>query len=400
MYNSWILVELLYCLLCATCNLAVAGPAELVVMRAHALQESFFGMHVSSVLREPWPSVPFGSYRTWDVWPGVAWSDLNPERSVFRWEALDLLVEKVSKRGVEIVYTFGYVPKWAALTPDFLCGNAARGSCSPPNLEAWTIFVQAVVGRYSGQIKFWELWNEPNAPNFWGGEPEDLVPMAEVAYQIIHEAGGVVLSPAPQGTSGDDWLRNFFAAGGNRFSDVVSFHGYLHGRPELIIDLVHRLARVMDEFGLADKPLWDTEHSWGARDWPYGDAPERQADWLARFLILSAAVGVDRSFWYMWDSAKWGTLFDKRSRSLMMPALVYREVHDWLVGRTPICSISGGVYSCKLAADASLLVLWSTTDQRQLYIDTNYTTVRNIFGVDAKITDGKIMLSETPVLVR
>jgi hypothetical protein len=325
---------------------------------------------------------------------------LNPERGIFRWEALDLFVEKVRKRRVDIVYTFGYVPQWAALRPDESCGEAARGSCSRPALEAWTNFVRAVVGRYSGQIRFWELWNEPNAPNFWAGEPEDLVAMAEVANQIIHEAGGVVLSPALQGTSGDDWLRRYFAAGGNRFCDIVSFHGYLHGSPELIIDLVHRLARVMDEFGLADKPLWDTEHSWGARDWPYGDAPERQAVWLARFLILSAAVGIDRSFWYMWDSPKWGTLFDKRSRSLLIPALAYREAHDWLVGRTPRCSINGEVYTCKLTADASLLVLWSISDRTQLDIDPRYTSVRNIFGADARITDGRITISEIPALIR
>lgn len=367
--------------------------------RAGPVKERFFGMHVASVTAEPWPTVPIGSLRIWDHWPYVSWASLHRAPNTFAWESLDALVEKAGRRGVEIVYTFGYVPPWASSQPAGACETVTPGTCYPPDLSAWRDFVNAIVARYGDRIRYWELWNEPNAKNFWSGHPEDLAAMAEIAYPIIKAAGGTVLSPAPQGMNSDRWLQQYFRAGGHRYTDVVSFHGYLHGPPELIVTLTRKIAAITQEYGLGNKPLWDTEHSWGNSTWPFGDTQENQSVWLARFILLSAASGIDRSFWYMWDSAEWGTLFDRKRRVCLKPARAYREIHSWLVGTTPACSVSGGIYRCTLLGGSGGVVMWRDAGASQTRVDPHLRSARNLWGEEVPVINGEIELGQSPILL-
>jgi hypothetical protein len=380
-------VILLAGILVAKSGLAIGActPAPSVTQTS-TIQSSFWGMHVAAPAYLPWPTVPVGAIRTMGSWPGVAWANANPQDGVYDWTNLDAFVRDVSSHGQDILYSFVWPPSWTSYP-------------SATNLEPWTKFVKAVVARYCNVIKYWELWNEPNASNFWEGSTEDMVEMARVAYPIIRDAGGVVLSPAPQGAYAYKWLDEYFKKGGAAFTDVVAFHGYTFDAPEVIAPLIKNVRNTMLAHGLSGKPLWDTEHSWGDDTWAYGDTPENQSKWLSRFVILEAALGINRSYWYMWDAFDYGKLFDRTTLTIREPGKVYKIMYNWLNGNAVSCTVSSDIYSCAVGASKAIYWHakgWSST----ITVDKKYTKTQNMYGVNGAISRRKVKISGIPVLVQ
>lgn len=330
---------------------------------------AFFGMHISSVIYQPWPQVPLGTLRTWDQWPGISWRDINPTSGTYDWSVLDQVVNSAVNNSVDIVYTFGVTPAWASTNPGGTGCVYGNGSCYAPVVSTWKQFITDLTSRYRGKIKYFEIWNEPNSSDFWQGTTSQLVHMAATAYPIIHSNGGIILSPAPQGTNAHKWLDTYFAAGGYSYTDVVSFHGYLYGAPELITPLVNNIKQVVAKYDDdAAKPIWDTEHSWGSSTWPYGATQDQQAAWAARFLPLSLAAGIDRSIWYMWDGydgkAQWGTLYNATQKQLQLPGMAYREMRNWLLDATlDSCGAYAGFNQCQITRTGGDdgLIIWAPT---------------------------------------
>ena len=49
---------------------------------------------------------------------------------------------------------------------------------APADLPAFLNFVHQVVAHYKGRVYAWEIWNEPDLPNFWDGPYADFYPLA------------------------------------------------------------------------------------------------------------------------------------------------------------------------------------------------------------------------------
>jgi hypothetical protein len=363
----------------------------------------FFGMHLAAQTHEGWPSVKFGIQRTWDSWPGVSWSDLNPSSGVYNWASLDALVNDSVAHGVELVYTFGHVPQWASTNPSGNCDGSAAGDCYAPQAQAWRDFVTQITSRYKGKIKYWEIWNEPNAGNFWKGAHAQLVEMARNAYPIIKNAGGTVLSPSPQGTSSHTWIDAYLNAGGGSYLDIVTFHGYLYGAPETLNALVSNIRAVQDKHGLSAKPLWDTEHSWGDKTWPMGADQDQQSAWLARYIVLSFFHGIERSFWYGWEHFIWGSLFDRTTDTILKPGIAYREVYDWMIGASfGTCQTTGSVYQCRVtrANGYEGLIVWNGSGTSTITVPSGYSRVRTLDATSSAVSGGQVInVGMKPVLI-
>ena len=371
---------------------------------------SFFGMHYSSAQYQPWPGVQFSTLRTWDQYPGVSWADLNPSSGVYNWANLDTVVNAAVAHGVDIIYTFGYVPPWASSNPTGSCAGGPVGTCYRPNPVAWQDFVTQITARYKGKIKYWELWNEPNAGNFWQGTPSDLVTMASAAYPIIAASGGTTLSPAPQGDNAYQWLGSYFAAGGGPYSDIVTFHGYVGGAPELINTLTAKVKSTMAQYGVS-RWVWDTEHSWGDSTWPFGATSDEQSAWLARYIVLSFSDGINRTVWYKYDGyegqPQWGTMFDATSKQMSKPGLAYQQVYKWIVGaKMDSCVLSGAVYQCHLtrATPYEALIVWNvdTMDSQPATFTppTGYTQYQTLDGTTTSFGAGaQVPIGMKPILL-
>src|SRR5262245_39436256 len=80
------------------------------------------------------------------------WRSFEPKKGTWKWDDGDKLVASAANNKLEI--------------NAILMGSAhnAKGGHTFPvdNLDDWSKYVEAVVGRYSKHIHYWEVWNEGN----------------------------------------------------------------------------------------------------------------------------------------------------------------------------------------------------------------------------------------------
>jgi len=152
--------------------------------------------------------IPKGPIRIWDA--GVQWADIEKQRGTYDWTKLDEIVAKAGKRSIMLV--LGHPPAWAAKGgPD---GRHATwmpaGSNRPPaNIDDWRHYVEAVVTRYKGRIRLYQVWNEPADKRFYSGTYPELATAAKAAYQIIKriDKRAKVVSPPLQPRKQAGWHR-------------------------------------------------------------------------------------------------------------------------------------------------------------------------------------------------
>jgi hypothetical protein len=223
----------------------------------------------------------------------------EPPRSA--WEKYDRIVDLAERYGLEIIARLDNPPAWSRADGD------ARGTLAPPDdLNDFGNFVEAVVTRYKGRIRYYQIWNEPNIYPEWGEQtvdPEGYVALLKVAYTRAKAAdpdcvilcAGLAQTLEPGGRNMSDlvYLQRMYDAGVRGYFDIMSVMAYglwtgptdrratpdrtNFARPQLIREIMVRN-------GDADKPIWATEVGWNAvpADFPkpaiYGRVtPEQQA---------------------------------------------------------------------------------------------------------------------------
>ncbi len=385
----------------------------------------FFGMHVTGNLVQDWPAVPFGALGKKNA---TSWRYLQESPGGYHWEPLDRYVEAAESHHVSAMYTFGQTPQWASSNPRAKClGQGHLGCSAPPaNIQHWINYVTAVVTRYKGRIRFYELWNEPGNVGEWSGSYEDMVTLAKHAYRIIKsiDPNAIVLTPAPgAGRYGrqpqrgptnpiqERWMQEYLHAGGNSYADGGSFHAYPYydtcsetlecaGSP--LIAQVDRMRSVMDRNGMAGKPLYVTEGGWRKEeDLP---EPDQQVAFIARWFIILASKGIAGAYWYAWDAKQlWGTLWDPET-GIHPPGKAYAQVHNWLLGATiSPCSVSkDNLWSCPLtrAKGYQALAIWNGSG-KQSYSYTpgkEYKQYRDLVGNTVPIK-GPVQVGIKPILL-
>jgi polysaccharide biosynthesis protein PslG len=371
-----------------------------------AIQGKYFGMTLHNYRTTPWPLIPFASLRTWDT--AVNWADIQPAPNSYIWSNLDALIDLAQRRGVDLVFTLGRTPRWASASPDAKTPYGP-GQCAPPaNVQYWDEFVRAVAVHAGGKIRFWEVWNEPQNPEFYCGNVSTMVELQRRAYEVIKKVdpGAIILTPAPVNARGPRWMSRFLAGGGGNYADIMAFHGYLDpgADPETIIDVITDFKKVFAENGQEKKPVWDTEAGWGQNPWL--PDPHLQAALLAKFYLLHWSAGIERFYWYGYDNVLWGTLWDAQS-GLHKAGIAYREIHQWLQGATMTapCAANRALWKCTLVRENGYraMVLWSSTKgaagASREPVPDDYQQFRDLDGKVHKIVDRSVPVSNSPILV-
>ncbi|MDO8489629.1 MAG: hypothetical protein Q7S42_05950 [Candidatus Omnitrophota bacterium] len=356
-----------------------------------AVPFSYFGNHISN--KGNWPSIAIGSLRMWD--DNTSWELVEKSRGEYDWSAIDYWLGQAESRGINVVYTFGYSPAWARA--------GGKGIDPPLYTVYWDEFVTALVSRYKGRIKFYEGWNESNDPGFWSGTIEKAVELQKNAYRIIHRIDPVakVITPPPTADHAAVWLDKFFEAGGGKYADIISFHGYTHPTSEEIVGLVKNVRSVMRKYGQNRKPLWVSEGGWGKVD-DLSD-PDLQAAFLAKHYLLLWSNDVERFYWYSWDNDPWGTLWDKQN-GIHKAGIAYREVQKWMVGSTMVnpCSMDkDSTWTCGLRlADGSWgLAVWNSKHAQDYRPKDNFIQGLDLQG-NSFAVNGFVTIGNNPVLLK
>ena len=295
----------------------------------------------------------------------------EPHRSA--WEKYDNIVDLAEKHGLEVVPRLSNPPAWTRALTDTIGAKAP-----PDDLADWGDYVYAVVSRYRGQVRYYQLWNEPNIYPEWGEQPVDPEGYTRLlcqGYRRAKEADpdAVILSgalaptvslhpgPGPAlGVSDFVFLQRMYDAGAADCFDVLAVNDYMlwsgptdrrmqplninFARPIYIRD-------IMVANGDAAKPVWISEMNSNAvpnnpdiENWlGYGQVtPEQQA----RYAVLAYQrvmeewpwVGVV-NFWFFKlpsDTEQNQAMYYFRMlEPNFTPMPVYEAMREYTAGLTP-----------------------------------------------------------------
>jgi hypothetical protein len=243
----------------------------------------------------------------------------EPYRSA--WEKYDQIVDLADKYGLEVIARISNPPEWTRAAGD------APGTFAPPDdAQDFADFVGAVVERYRGRIRYYQLWNEPNIYPEWGSyaiDPEEYVALLKAGAEAARAAdpdaviiagalaATINLQPAadaPENSLSDLlFLQRMYGAGAAPYFDVMAVQGYglwsgptdrrMHPR---VLNIGHHafIRDLMVENGDAHKPIWLAEMNWNAApedvEARYGRVTLEQQ---ARYLPLAYQRVIDEWPW-------------------------------------------------------------------------------------------------------
>lgn len=352
------------------------------------------------------PRLPIGTTRSWDSHPGLDWSDINSNPGQYDLKQFNDFIRINQSRDTEIVYTLGRTPPWASSRPD-APGTYGPGQCAPPKrLEDWDKYVNALATEAAGHIRYWELWNEADDPEFYCGDIPTMVTLAQHASAIIKniDPSAKILSPSVTGSTGPAWLGSFLSAGGASYVDIVSFHGYWSATAEDIIPVVASYRKIMKDTHVDSKPLWDTEASWaGIGSYSITDYSKRSA-FLAKYYLLHWSLGIPRFVWYAYDGGqRWGGLWDKGA-GLHRDGVAYREIYKWMVGASmnePCSEDRSGTWTCDLERSGGYhaRAIWNSRSSVRYSVPARFRGYRDLDGKTNTVLGRSITVRDEPILL-
>jgi hypothetical protein len=362
-----------------------------------------FGLHIHDAIHH-WPSVTFGYWRVWDA--GVTWPQVETSRGVYDFSLFDQYVALAEQHNLKIIYTIGNTPQWTSTDPNRVGYQGLPGATAPPqNMQDWQDYVRTIASRYKGKIYAYEIWNEVNLDGYWTGSVAQMVQIAQVAYQTIKQVdpAAVVLAPSVVQEKGKDYMRNFFNAGGDKYSDGVAYHLYdTNPTPELIVDRVYNdTSAIAKQWG---KQIWDTEVGWGP--WGTPSSNLEAASFTARTMILQAAAGINVVVWFAWDDRDWDHIpfVGPDFQTPTAAAGAFNQVQAWLLNSTITCtSTPDGTFQCPVtqADGKQKYIVWNMQTNTTFAVPSSWQvkTVTDLAGSTQAIPGSSISIGIEPVLV-
>ncbi len=424
-------------------RLTVSGSAK-----GQVIPLTYFGLHIDYD-NTPWPNIAFGTQRFWDSDTG--WAQINTAPGVFDWTTTDGRIATALANHVDIIYDLARTPPWAQCADnDRSCGSGnvgwpctfnqpgqgGPGQCFPPNDlnvdgtgtdQHYIDWVTALASRYKGEIKYYEIWNEPTAPIMWQGYDPQLVRMAQDARCIIIGTGCSSLSTYTQkaidpsakittpayvtdtGINVATAMTSFMNDGGGQYVDVISYHGYVQWPlpPETAVTDAAPLQNALAAANQQLKPIFSSEGGFGAK--VAITDPDQESAWIARYELLMQSIGVARSYWYAWDGAT--TPFWTSAGGTNIGGTTYNEMTNWLVGATLTspCLAIGTVWQCGYSRPGGYksLAVWDTSQScnngvcttSTFTIPPGYDYFLDITGVKTHTSGSTVQIGIKPILL-
>ncbi len=382
--------------------------------------EQFFGMHfhrAASTTR--WPEgVGIASWRLWDAY--TAWFKLETGRDQWTWTILDKSVAVAQQQNVELLLTLGLTPAYASARPQEKSSYGDQGQAAEPaSIDDWTRYVRTVVGKYQKPIRYYEIWNEPDLKGFYTGTPQKMAELTKAACKEIRaiDPDIKIVSPSPtSGPWGFKWFKNYLdAMGPQPCFDIVGWHFYtMESTPEKVVSLAAELKSLLRSYKLEKMPIWNTEAGYYIENITgpkvLGTVPahkltldQGQAQaFYARAMLLSWSSGIDRYYWYSWDSNIMGTLdFDTGRPKPMATAIA--TTAKWMKGAViDRCTQTDGYWSCEVKRDGQTqYAVWveQGTQLKELPSTWKFAQITDLDGRTQPLRTHKIELSIAPVLL-
>ena len=458
-----------------------------------AIPNTLFGASFR-LQNDPWPPVDGSSEtakiyatRIWDDWTatgnpmpgGLKWSEIQGTNTTPDFGNFDIRVrtQAVAQR-MSVTYTFGGTPQWATscgTTDPSSCLPGPTGSgfggglqckgptdygCVPPSDVAadgsgadalYVSLATSIAARYAGQIEYYEIWNEADAPQFWcfphstltppsaicgsidpinNANAESLKRLVRMAWDlknVIHciDPAARILSPSFHVDTALTWFHNYNLTSINAPAGVAGVSGVpagcnwaaqtvtgkmtydfvnLHARgasaaapnpagnwsPEAIVAAYANTAAEIANDSLPNPGvIFNDEFGYNSTVEGGGNQNGYSA-YVSRALIWCASLGFTECVWYQWDSQFGAGL------SGTAAGTAYDTTVGWLAGATITqpCGASGTLYTCGVRQDGiNYLIAWDTSTTCNPSCTTNNYSFGAQYGHYADLTGASYVTS-------
>ncbi len=270
-------------------------------------RQSYFGLNGTKIFHIPEDADKVNQRIGWMRELGVHWDRIDmwwhvvePTKGEFDWSRPDHCLGTLEKAGIQwypiLCYGAGWFPK------------DEIGPQTDEDFELYQRYVEEAVSRYKGRVPEWEVWNEPNVPDFWrpNPNPTDYTRLLKGAYTAIKKADpdARVAAPAiaPLGAWDRKFVERMYQLGAKDSFDVFDYHYYRNHEPEKQVPAeLAEIRAVMHRYG-DEKPIHISESGVSSIHEGIIDQ-ERQAALVVRNQLLALALGVER--FYYFDLQNW-----------------------------------------------------------------------------------------------
>lgn len=229
-----------------------------------------------------------------------SWSQIEATRGAYDWGPYDLIVNEMSRLGIDVIAVIVDTPDWARAA-----GATGFANAPPRDPALLTAFATELTGRYPDSAPFIQVWDRPNLADNWGGQPAsgaDFAPYLEAAWRGA-KAGSpqsglvtpeLAVAPAGAGARNDlAFIQELYDANAQPYFDLLgmTLDGGTISPDDRRVDpdrfnfsraiLVREL---MLDNGDAATPVWATSFGWAASG---SVDPDEQAEFVERGMSRS-----------------------------------------------------------------------------------------------------------------
>jgi hypothetical protein len=238
----------------------------------------------------------------------------------------DYYLKSIFALGATVTFRLGYSAEWEYHPP---IHNAP-----PSDYAKWAAICVNVIKHYNAgwangyhyNIKYWEIWNESDIPNFWRGTPEEYYRLYEITSKAIKSYDPNLKVGGPTLASSLPFLEGFLAYGkSHNFPlDFASWHMYA-SQPKDVVSKAAKVQELLDKYGFSKAESVLDEWNYFPGDWHSQevDAKYRRelfvtqmggplgASFDASVLIGLQDSSVAIADFYQGTNMFWGGLFDE-----------------------------------------------------------------------------------------
>lgn len=237
----------------------------------------------------------------------TGWARTERRKGEYDFAWLDEVVDALLKIGIQPWFNFGYGNR--LYTPEATTEYAV-GFVPLYRAEAraaWVKYTQTIAERYRARVRQWEIWNEPNIPNFWQPtkpNPADYVELVKItAPEIRQRVPNAVIIGGSLAGMPIDYLEQCLEAGLGQYVDKISCHPY-RPVPEANYEAEVRAFRGLLARYKQGLEVWQSENGAPSAnggccalanfDWN----ETRQAKWLLRRLLTDLSLQLELTSYF------------------------------------------------------------------------------------------------------
>lgn len=303
-----------------------------------------------------------------------SWDKVEIEKGKMNWSDYDSSLAVAKKEGLGVLGLIGFSAKWARRDPD-------KHTSPPRDVQDYADFVFKLVSRYKGQIKHWEIWNEPDSTVFWPPKANaaEYTEMLKAAYAAAKRADPnceVMTAGLLVGMNHfKQWqyLDEMYTNGAAGSFDIIGWHAYCDPKSPtqgLYEELTQELFNRMKANGDKPKHAWLTEQGWATiKGFARSVTEKQQASYIVQSHVLALSnPSVDKFFWFLFRDGgnresdyeqSYGILNPDGTPKLAYGAYVAMTAR--LAGKTPAPPVAlPRTAICRVFEDAreTVFVLW------------------------------------------